>query len=163
MTGLDPTVRPIRVTVDGADAVVVSELASGAARDAAGGTDIATPLPTSAADRADGIRRFEVVVDGWRFEVTAEPAARAELRERASRTRAKGTHTREQVRARIPGRVVRIWVAPGDPVEVGQRLLAVEAMKMENEIRASHAGTVESIPVVVGETVELGQELVVVG
>ena len=42
---------------------------------------------------------------------------------------------------------VRLWVAEGDTVEAGQRLLAIEAMKMENEVRAPHAGTVESIAV----------------
>ena len=49
------------------------------------------------------------------------------------------------------------------PVEAGQRLLAIEAMKMENEVRAARAGTVESVAVAVGQTVELGAELVVIG
>jgi len=40
------------------------------------------------------------------------------------------------ITAQIPGRVVRLWVAEGDTVEAGQRLLAIEAMKMENEVRA---------------------------
>ena len=48
------------------------------------------------------------------------------------------------VKAQIPGRVVRLWVEEGDTVEAGQRLLAIEAMKMENEVRAPRAGTVES-------------------
>ena len=67
------------------------------------------------------------------------------------------------IKAQIPGRVVRLWVAVGDAVEPGQRLLAVEAMKMENEVRAARAGTVESIGATLGGTVELGDELLVVG
>jgi biotin carboxyl carrier protein len=124
---------------------------------------VVRPMTPRPADREAGRRRFEVVIDGWRFEVTAEPAARARLRERAARTRESSHHGREVIHARIPGRVVRVWVASGDHVAAGQRLLAVEAMKMENEIRSSRSGTVESVTVSVGQTVELGDELVVVG
>ena len=66
------------------------------------------------------------------------------------------------VKAQIPGRVVRLWVAEGDTVEAGQRLLAIEAMKMENEVRAPRAGTVESIRVAADSSVELGDELLTV-
>ena len=51
---------------------------------------------------------------------------------------------------------------PGDVVAAGARLLAVEAMKMENEVRAPRAGTVERVAVGAGETVELGDILVVI-
>ncbi len=50
----------------------------------------------------------------------------------------------------------------GDDVAAGQRLLAVEAMKMENELRAPRDGTVERVAVAVGQTVELGDPLVVI-
>jgi acetyl-CoA/propionyl-CoA carboxylase biotin carboxyl carrier protein len=52
-----------------------------------------------------------------------------------------------------------LWVAQGEQVETGQRLLAIEAMKMENEIRAPHAGTVKEIKVAVGGLVERHDEL----
>jgi biotin carboxyl carrier protein len=66
------------------------------------------------------------------------------------------------VRAQIPGRITRVWVAAGDHVEAGQRLLAIEAMKMENEVRTPRAGIVESVAATVGSAVELGDELVIV-
>ena len=66
-----------------------------------------------------------------------------------------------EVRAIIPGRVVSVAVAAGDAVAAGQRLLAVEAMKMENELRAPRDGTVERVAVAAGQTVELGDLLVV--
>ena len=66
----------------------------------------------------------------------------------------------DTVRAQIPGRVVRLWVSDGDTVETGQRLLAIEAMKMENEVRAPHAGTVERVHVSVDGSVELNDELI---
>ena len=55
-----------------------------------------------------------------------------------------------------------VAVAAGDAVEAGQRLLSVEAMKMENELRAPRAGTVERIAVAAGQTVELGDTLIVI-
>lgn len=111
----------------------------------------------------DGRRPVEVVVDGWRFELLVEDDARATLRDRASRDRsaAGAAGGPLEIRAIIPGRVVSVAVAPGDPVEAGQTLLAVEAMKMQNELRAPRAGTVTRVPAGVGTTVDLGDVLVV--
>jgi acetyl/propionyl-CoA carboxylase alpha subunit len=112
---------------------------------------------------AAGIRRFEVVVDGWRFEVDVEPERRARLRERA--TAARGDAARGgpvELRAIIPGRVVSVDVAEGDAVDAGGRLLVIEAMKMQNELRSPRAGTVARVAVGPGQTVELGDLLVVV-
>lgn len=110
-----------------------------------------------------GRRSVEVVVDGWRFELLVEDEARAALRERASRDRtaAGAAGGPLEIRAIIPGRIASVAVAPGDAVEVGQTLLAVEAMKMQNELRAPRAGTVTHVPVGAGSTVELGDVLVV--
>ncbi len=47
--------------------------------------------------------------------------------------------------APMPGRVVKVLVAEGDPVEPGQALLVLEAMKMEHTLRAPHAGRVTSL------------------
>jgi biotin carboxyl carrier protein len=122
-------------------------------------------LPASAVDRVTGRSRFEVDIDGWVFQVTAVSASRAALIERASLggVTAGGPQVKTSVRAQIPGRVVRLWVAQGDQVEKGQRLLAIEAMKMENEVRSPRAGTVSRVAVAVSAAVELGDELVVVG
>jgi biotin carboxyl carrier protein len=112
---------------------------------------------------AAGIQRVEVVIDGWRFEIDVEPPSRTALRERA--TRAGGEATRGgplEVRAIIPGRILSVEIADGDAVEAGQRLLVVEAMKMQNELRSPRAGTVRGVAVGPGQTVELGELLLVV-
>ncbi len=117
-------------------------------------------LPQTADDRAAGIHRYETTVDGWVFEVGVEDEPRALLRQKAGQgAGAGGRKGSDTIRAQIPGRVVRLWVAEGDVVEAGQRLLAIEAMKMENEVHAPHAGTVESIAVEAGSSVELRDEL----
>lgn len=126
---------------------------------------IATPARGERVRRAghdgrDGVRALEVLVDGWLFEVRVEPARRAELRERAARAADEHQpHARLALRAQIPGRVVRVWAAVGQQVEQGERLLAIEAMKMENEVRAPRAGVVEAIHVELGGRVERDEEL----
>jgi biotin carboxyl carrier protein len=111
---------------------------------------------------AGGATIIEVVVDGWRFELVAEDAARAQLRRRATRvpdaTAASGP---TEIRAIIPGRIAAIHVVAGDVVEAGQSLLVVEAMKMQNELRTSHAGTVERVAVGEGESIDNGDLLVI--
>jgi len=112
---------------------------------------------------AAGVRRFEVVIDGWRFEVDVESEHRARLRQRASSARGDGARGGPvELRAIIPGRVVSVDVAEGDAVDAGGRLLVVEAMKMQNELRSPRSGTVRRVAVGPGQTVELGDLLVVV-
>ena len=60
----------------------------------------------------------------------------------------------DELRAPMPGRVVRVSVAAGDAVEVGAPLLVIEAMKMENELRAEAAGVVRAVHTEVGASVE---------
>ncbi len=69
----------------------------------------------------------------------------------------------EEVKAGLPGNVLRIEVSEGDSVEEGDVLLVVEAMKMETEIKAPKSGTVNSILVSQGDKVVTGQGLVVIG
>jgi biotin carboxyl carrier protein len=59
----------------------------------------------------------------------------------------------------MPGKVVRVLIAPGDSVETGQGLIVVEAMKMQNEMKATRAGRVLSVTVKEGATVSAGQIL----
>ena len=121
---------------------------------------LAAPDPARA---AAGVQRLEVVVDGWRFEVDLEPEARAALRDRATRASEGGARGGPlELRAIIPGRVLSVDVADGDTVEAGQRVLVVEAMKMQNELRAPRAGTVRGVAVGPGQTIELGDVLLVV-
>lgn len=64
-----------------------------------------------------------------------------------------------RVKAPIPGLVTRIHAGPGSLVEVGQPLLVLEAMKMENEIRSPIKGVVKQVVVRSGQTVTLGELL----
>ncbi len=64
-----------------------------------------------------------------------------------------------RVRAQMPGRVVQVLVRPGDRVAVGQGLVILEAMKMENEVKARREGVVHAVHVTAGDRVETGADL----
>lgn len=65
-----------------------------------------------------------------------------------------------EVKALMPGRIVRLLVEKGDAVRKGSGLLILEAMKMENEIQSPGDGVVDAIYVEAGQTVEGGAPLV---
>ena len=61
------------------------------------------------------------------------------------------------IHAQIPGLVSQLFVKPGDNVDIGQKLLILEAMKMENEIDSPIAGIVNTIHIKSGDKVEKGE------
>jgi len=61
----------------------------------------------------------------------------------------------------LPGMIQKIFVRVGDTVKVGQPILVLEAMKMENEITSNFAGEVKEIKCREGESVPEGAVLVV--
>lgn len=64
------------------------------------------------------------------------------------------------VTAPMPGRILSLHVKPGDTVEAGERLLVLEAMKMENRLNAPIAGKVLSVGAAEGDQVAEGALLV---
>ena len=64
------------------------------------------------------------------------------------------------VRAPMPGRVIKVFVAEGDEGTAGQPVVIVEAMKMENEVKARGPGVVAKVHAVAGATVEANALLV---
>lgn len=78
----------------------------------------------------------------------------------APRAGAGGDASGGTVRAPMPGRVLQLAVAPGQTVAAGDRLLVLEAMKMEHRLNAPAAGTVLSIGAAEGDQVAEGTVLV---
>lgn len=99
----------------------------------------------------------EVSLFDGEYEVQFQNPLRAALGAAAG-----GEGAASRVVAPMPGKVTRVMVKPGDRVEKGQPLVAVEAMKMENELRSPRAGEIESVHAAVGAVVEKGALLVVV-
>ena len=67
------------------------------------------------------------------------------------------------VKAPLPGTISSIIVKVGDQVNVGDTVLVLEAMKMQNNIEAEYAGTVTSIVVNPGDSVMEGAVLLTIG
>jgi biotin carboxyl carrier protein len=68
-----------------------------------------------------------------------------------------------EIRAPMPGKIIDVLVGVGDIVKAGDKVLRMEAMKMENEIFAPVDGSVTEVAVQEGKDVEEGQLLVVIG
>lgn len=60
----------------------------------------------------------------------------------------------------MPGKIVKVFVKPGDVLKQGDPILIMEAMKMENEMRAASDVKIKEIFVKEGENVESGATLV---
>ncbi len=122
---------------------------------------------------------FSVLLSGQSYQVCVTPSSGGQLQlqtggleftaevvdPRSWRGRRHGSaeaEGRQEIAAPMPGKVVRLLVKAGDAVEVGQGLLVVEAMKMQNEIRSPKSGSVERVLVAEGHAVNAGEVLCVV-
>lgn len=65
------------------------------------------------------------------------------------------------IEAPIPGQIIAIDVQAGDEVKKGQRVLILEAMKMENALTATRDAVVKEVLVAEGEAVTQDQTLIV--
>jgi biotin carboxyl carrier protein len=111
-------------------------------------------------------RRFRVRVNDQVFEVEVEevglePPRDRPVAEEARRKEPAPPTGEETISAPLPGLVVEVRVREGEEVEVGQVLLVLEAMKMENEIPSPRAGRVSRVLVKPGEAVNVGDPLLV--
>ncbi len=97
-----------------------------------------------------------VVASGTRTYVNVE----SERNRVAGRAGGGATAKSRDVKAPMPGRVIKVFVAEGDSVEAGQPVVIVEAMKMENEVKAKGAGVVAKVMVQVGATVEANATMI---
>jgi biotin carboxyl carrier protein len=158
VTEIDPSGQPVAGSVRVVSPEDLRDNADWSSR-----TPVSQPIVSAISGVADGGRRLEVVVDGWRFELDVEDADRADLRRRATRARdAAAASGPTEIRAIIPGRIAAVRVGPGDVVVAGDTLLVIEAMKMQNELRSPRDGTVARVAVGDGQTIDAGDLLVVV-
>lgn len=68
----------------------------------------------------------------------------------------------EEVKAPMPGKILKINLIEGDSVNEGDVILILEAMKMENEIIADNAGKVKKIFVAINDVVETDDILLLI-
>ena len=117
-------------------------------------------------------RQTTVEVNGKRFDVSMwvpeTPAVAAAAAPKAAKKAARsggaagGGAGSGQVTVPMQGTIVKVLVEVGQQVEIGQGIVVLEAMKMENQINAEKAGTVREIKVEPGATVGGGDVVAVI-
>jgi acetyl-CoA carboxylase biotin carboxyl carrier protein len=65
-----------------------------------------------------------------------------------------------EVRAEMVANVLKVYVGPGDVVEVGDTVALLESMKMEIPVLSEHPGTVAAVEVSEGDVVQEGDPIV---
>lgn len=115
---------------------------------------------TFGAGWSDGQGRLpDAVMEAGRITVFAEVAHVLDLVDPLDRV-TQGAASDGVTLAPMPGRVVAVFVVAGESVAAGDRLITLEAMKMEHVMTASEDGTVAEVLAKAGDLVEAGAALV---
>jgi acetyl/propionyl-CoA carboxylase alpha subunit len=128
--------------------------------------------PVDVADAYASPDRVTLTVDGVRRTVDVHrvgaavyldsPLGSTALREVERFPEPQASEEAGSLHAPMPGTVVRVEVAEGQPVAAGAVVVVLEAMKMEHAVRAPHDGVVATLSATVGQTVDTGEVLAVV-
>ena len=97
-------------------------------------------------------------VNGKRFEILVHAPKPVIKRHRAKQTMAGGS-SGSGLTSPMQGTVVKIAVEEGATVEVGDLIIVLEAMKMEQPLTAHKAGIISNLTAVIGTTVSSGTNL----
>jgi biotin carboxyl carrier protein len=123
---------------------------------------------------ANGV--LSIIFEGKSYEIKRESGGEhlwmggrrlsAEVRDpRAFRNRrglGDAEHGPRKLLAPMPGKIVRFLVEEKAPVEAGQGVVVVEAMKMQNEIKSPKNGVIQKLNGSVGSSVNAGEVLAIV-
>jgi len=101
-------------------------------------------------------QNYSISVNGKLFKVEKQSLAKF-LEKKGDSIKKK-----QEVKASMSGKVVRILAHEGDEVKENQGILVLEAMKMENEIKSPKSGKITKIAVTEGNSVEVGNLLFIV-
>jgi len=135
------------------------------------GIEAVKPAPAAEGDDPLVERKTTVEVNGKRFDVkmwvpegqaVAAGPAKAKKPARAASSGGAAGGGSGNVEVPMQGTIVKVLVEVGADVEVGQAVVVLEAMKMENQITAEKAGKVKEIKVKAGDTVGAGDVVVVI-
>lgn len=105
---------------------------------------------------------FKILVEGNNYNITVRTALQEKAFKLLERSSSK-QHHHTDVKAPMPGLILKIRKRVGDKVEQGESVIILEAMKMENDLKAPASGQIEKIFITEGSAVEKGTALFSIG
>jgi oxaloacetate decarboxylase alpha subunit len=125
---------------------------------------LAIPLQPAVANSAavdNGSSTYTVTVDGIQYSVQIEEGS-GSVAERLQISQSAQPQSGEWMNAGLAGTVHQVLVKVGDVVAAGEKILVLEAMKMETDVSAAVSGKVAAINISAGDQVSVGQALVLI-
>ncbi len=130
--------------------------------DGVGQVTVGSTTPDSVTFTADGVeQQYRVARYGDQRYIDSKKGP-AHLMEVPRFHTSDAADDRGSLHAPMPGKVIKVSVAVGDEVSVGDTLVVMEAMKMEHTLRSPHFGVVRRVACAPGDQVDAGSVLVVV-
>ncbi|MCX8042984.1 MAG: biotin/lipoyl-binding protein [Desulfobacterota bacterium] len=117
------------------------------------------------------VRKFKIKIDGKVFEAEVEEIGSGDIRPAVAPSGAQPIPTQtpqtvptggNTITSPMPGKIISINVKKGDQVKVGDVVLILEAMKMEQQVKSTVTGMVADILVAQGDTVKKDQALIII-
>ena len=112
------------------------------------------------------MKNLKITVNGVAYDVQVEEvggSASAPVATAPKAAPAAAPTSGEPLNCPMPGTIISVNVSVGQQVKLGDVVVVLEAMKMENEIKAPKDGTITSVNVNKGDAVESGTLLVTIG
>lgn len=100
------------------------------------------------------------LIDGWYIDATARTYLEEKLLELQNNVSNVRHHS--EIKAPMPGLILKIKKQVGDKVELGEPVLILEAMKMENDIHSPSTGVIKKINFKEGESVEKNSVILII-
>lgn len=102
----------------------------------------------------NGNDKYSFLLDGFYFETEVRTTLQEKAKELLSNREQAAHH--DTIKAPMPGLILKVKKKVGDTVEMGESVVILEAMKMENEIRSPASGKIKEIVGKEGKSVEKG-------
>ncbi len=103
---------------------------------------------------------FQSTISGDEFEIKLQTKLESEANKLLKKNN--NSNSKKKIIAPMNGLIVKVNKKIGDVVEIGESLLVLEAMKMENEIKSLSSGIIKSNNCNVGESVDKGKVLFII-
>lgn len=153
--------KEITLDIDGKDyKVVISSFTADQAEISVNGKKYLVGLKDLGIEQVSDIKPQPLPKEpGAEFHRPAAPVTDSGKRKPVPIHRPKTIDNKNTILAPLPGLITKILVREGDSIKVGQPVLIIEAMKMENEINASNPGMIINICFREGDSVNQGDVL----